>query len=209
MDTAQTLNFIENSRHALDHLFSAIDEYNKVLTEAQKDVEDMDHSKKMLSDLFIYRDQWSPNANHNYAQYMQRMQHLEQKQQLAQQDFATRLESALANIGATVESMSSLAGAVLQIAKQTLSLRHAGKPTIPAARQVGNQSIVDVIWEGRNHSMHWDEGAPRARVKVMFDSLSTDLGITIKAGNNNCLSILGTLGWSSTDAVINELNKLI
>ena len=208
MDTIQTQQFIENSRHALDHLFKAFDEYNKVLITAQKEVEEIDCSKKMLSDLFMYRDQWSPNANHHYAQYVQRMkQNL--KQNNAEEDFSINLNVALTNIDAIVESMSSLAGIVLQIAKQTLSLRYTGKPTIPGARLIGQQSIVEIIWDGRNHSLHWDEGEPRVREKAMLNNLSKNLDITIIIESNNCLSILGVLGWTSTDNVIKDLNALI
>ncbi|MEW8288804.1 MAG: hypothetical protein AB2697_22725 [Candidatus Thiodiazotropha endolucinida] len=78
-----------------------------------------------------------------------------------------KLEKALFNIGSTIESMSGLAGAVLQIGKQSLSLRHSEKPNLSGARTIGTQNIVEVIWEGRNHSMHWDEGAPRERVRNM------------------------------------------
>lgn len=209
MDKAQTQQFIENSRHALNHLFDAISEYNNVLVAAQKDVEEIENSQKALSDLFMYRDQWSVNANYHYAQYIARMAHLNTQKQKAAKDLDVKLNNALSSIGATVDSMSSLAGSVLQIAKQVLSLRHGGKPTIPTSRTIGSQSIIEIIWEGRNHAMHWDEGAPRARVQTMLITLHADLGLNIVIGYNNCMSILGALGWNSTDAVVGDLYALI
>lgn len=209
MNTEETKEFIGKSHHALNYLFNAIDEYNNVLESAQQDVEAIEASKQALSDLFMYRDQWSPNANHYYVQYMQRIKQLDEKQKEAATGLASRLEKALGSIGATVESMSSLAGAILQIAKQVLSLRYSGKPNILAARDIGSQKIIEVIWEGRNHAMHWDEGAPNKKVQGMLDALSKDLGITIEVGRNNCLSILGALNWSSAEAVVNDLHALI
>ena len=205
----QSLEFIDNSKHALDHLFKAIDEYNSVLVLAQQTVEEIENSEEVLSDLFTYRDQWSPNANYHYAQYMERMRTLAEQKVEAEKDIEERLNNALASIGATVESMSSLAGSVLQIAKQVLSLRHSGKPTITAAKSIGSQSIVDVIWAGRNHAMHWDEGAPRANVQNMLNSLEADLDIIIEVGKNNCLSILGALDWKSSDDVVSDLKILV
>lgn len=205
----QAEEFIENSFPAIAHLFSALDEYNKVLEKAQVMVEEIENSKQFLSDLFMYRDQWSPNANYYYAQYMQRMEALNQQQVAAQESDAKKLEKALFNIGSTVESMSGLAGAVLQIGKQALSIRHAGKPNLPTARTIGTQNIVEVVWEGRNHAMHWDEGAPRERVKNMLNSLSTDLNITIEVGKNNCLSIIGALGWKRPEDVVADLKALV
>ena len=167
----QTEEFIENSRHAIEHLFDALDDYNSAL-----------HLNQTLSGPFMYRDQWSPNANHYYAQY------LNKKQQEAK-----------------VESMSCLAGALLQIAKQALSLRHSGKPKISGARNIGSQSIVDVIWGGRNHAMHWDDRVLSIKVTEVLDACS----IKPDPGKNYCLSILDALGWKSPDAMIADLKKLI
>ena len=205
----QAEEFIENSRPAIEHLFGALGEYNKVLERAQVTVEEIESSKRLLSDLFMYRDQWSPNANHHYAQYMMRMEELEKQKSAAQEDDAEKLEKALFNIGSTVESMSGLAGAVLQIGKQALSIRHAGKPNLPAARTIGTQNIVEVVWEGRNHAMHWDEGVPRTRVRNMLNALATDLDITIEVGKNNCLSILGALEWKKPEDVLSDLKALV
>ena len=205
----QAEEFIENSRPAIEHLFGALDEYNKVLEKAQTTVEKIESSKQLLSDLFMYRGQWSANANHYYAQYMMRMKELEKQKIAAQEDDARKLEKALFNIGSTVESMSGLAGAVLQIGKQALSIRYKGKPDLPAARTIGTQNIVEVVWEGRNHAMHWDEGAPRGRVKDMLNALTTDLNITIEIGKNNCLSVLGALEWKKSEDVISDLKALV
>ncbi|WP_155986312.1 hypothetical protein [Thioalkalivibrio sp. ALE9] len=205
----QAEEFIETSRPAIEHLFGALDEYNKVLESAQITVEEIESSKRLLSELFMYRDQWSPNANHHYAQYMMRMEELEKQKAAAEEEDAEKLEKALFNIGSTVESMSGLAGAVLQIGKQALSIGHEGKPNLPAARTIGTQNIIEVVWEGRNHAMHWDEGAPRTRVRNMLNALAIDLNITIEVGKNNCLSILGALEWKKPEDVLSDLKALV
>ena len=132
----QTEEFLENSRHAIEHLFDALDDYNSAYRKAQQTVEEIERSKQILSDLFMYQDQWSPNANHYHVQYVERMKDLNKGQQEAKKDFDQRLEIALESVGATVESMSCLAGAVLQIAKQVLSLRHSRKLVISGARNI-------------------------------------------------------------------------
>jgi hypothetical protein len=205
----QAEEFIENTRPAIEHLFCALSAYYEVLEKAQASVEAIERSQQFLSDLFMYRDQWSPDANHHYAQYMMRMKELEKQKKEAQENDTEKLEKALFNIGSTVEAMSVLAGAILQIGKQSLSLRHSGKPNLPGAKTIGTQSIVEVVWEGRNHAMHWDEGAPRERVRNMLNALETDLNITIENGKNNCLSVLGALGWKSSADVISDLKALV
>jgi hypothetical protein len=205
----QAEEFIENSRPAIEHLFEALSAYNIVLEKAQDSIEEIEKSKQFLSDLFMYRDQWSSNANHHYAQYMKRMKALETQKKDAQKVDSEKLEKALISIGSTVESMSCLAGAVLQIGKQLLSLRYSGKPNLPNATTIGTQNIVEIIWEGRNHAMHWDEGTPSGKVKNMLNTLATDLNVTIVIGENNCLSILGALGWKKSEDVISALRPLV
>lgn len=205
----QAEEFIENSRPAIEHLFRALSAYKKALEKAQTTVEEIESSKQYLTDLYTYRDQWSSNANHHYAQYMMRIEELEKNKKEAQEDDDKRLKNALSNIGSTFESMSSLAGTVLQIGKQSLSIRHSGKPNIQNARGISSQNIVEVIWEGRNHAMHWDEADPKPKVRNMLNTLAGDLNITIEIGKNNCLSILGALGWKTADNVIADLNALV
>ena len=55
--TDQAEEFIENSRPAIEHLFGALGAYNKVLEKAQITVEEIECSKQLLHDLFMYRDQ--------------------------------------------------------------------------------------------------------------------------------------------------------
>ncbi|MEW8051983.1 MAG: hypothetical protein AB2809_16600 [Candidatus Thiodiazotropha sp.] len=57
--------------------------------------------------------------------------------------------------------------------------------------------------------MHWDEGAPKESVRNMLNALASDLNITIENGKNNCLSILGALGWKTPEDVIYDLKALV
>lgn len=208
MNTSQTEKYINNNRHALAHLFSAIDEYNKILSKAQENVRKLERSKQYLHDNFMYKDQWSYNANEHYGIYQRRLQDIDSKKAEAEENLPLELEEQLEKIGASADSMASLAGSVFQIAKQILSLRHRGKPRLPGCRKIGTQSVVDVIWEGRNHSMPWEEANPNSEVKEMIKLLNADLNMDLKYGENNCLSLLAVLSWSSAEEVIADLMLL-
>lgn len=203
----QTEAFIDDNRHAIDHLFQSLSEYHRARSAAQTTAEEIDQAKQHLSDLFMYRDQWSSNANYHYAQYIVRLKDLSELRDNPEDE---RLADALARIDATTDSMSLLAGAILQIAKQILSLRYGNKPSLPHAKKIGSQNIVEVIWEGRNYAAHWEENPPKKEpVKTMLANLAADLGTRIEYGKNNCLSILGALDWKSADDVISDLKALV
>jgi hypothetical protein len=115
----------------------------------------------------------------------------------------------LAEIGAAIKSIPSLAGAVLQLAQQTLSLRYGKKPSLEYARMIKTQCVVEVIWEGRNHAMHWDDKKPKAPVMGMLATLSMDYQLSLEPGRNHSLAILKAMGWVNPASVANELFTLV
>jgi hypothetical protein len=81
----------------------------------------------------------------------------------------------LNGIEATLEarstSRSSIASALLQIATHGLSAVHGGLAPIPAGRSIHGVDLKDLIWQGRNQAMHWEEGHPHKGVVACFDVL--------------------------------------
>lgn len=49
------------------------------------------------------------------------------------------------------------AGAMLQIAKQALSIGYGRRDYAPKGREVSGACIRDLIWHGRNQAMHYEE----------------------------------------------------
>ncbi|KJS22898.1 MAG: hypothetical protein VR76_15105 [Pseudomonas sp. BRH_c35] len=49
------------------------------------------------------------------------------------------------------------AGAILQIAKQALSMRYRDRTNGPEGRELSGTCIRDLIWHGRNQAMHYEE----------------------------------------------------
>src|SRR5205085_1103080 len=73
-------------------------------------------------------------------------------------------------------SVGSLAGSLLQHAKQGVSLVHGKPEKCPAGRSVGSQDLKEVIWQGRNQAIHWEEGKFKQSLEKCFESLRKDFG---------------------------------
>lgn len=71
-------------------------------------------------------------------------------------------------------SLSSLAGTLLQYAKQGLSASFGAPASWPQGRLIGTQNLKTIILEARNQSEHWEEGNPKPRVQQCFDTLATE-----------------------------------
>lgn len=100
-------------------------------------------------------------------------------------------------------SAGSLAAALLQLAKQGLSLVHGGSAGWPAGRQVtASLALKDVIWQGRNQADHWEEGDPHLPVVQCFDALAleADARFADYRVRNLALDVVELLGWTDFDA---------
>ncbi|MFO0508830.1 MAG: hypothetical protein ACK5YZ_02375 [bacterium] len=75
---------------------------------------------------------------------------------------------------------------------------------------VASQALKEVIWQGRNHALHWEEGNPHAPVQRCLDMLATDFGphLTGYRTKNLAFEIIEALGWTSFDAFRNDLLTL-
>jgi hypothetical protein len=99
-------------------------------------------------------------------------------------------------------SAGSLAASLLQHAKQGISLTHGGLAGCPDGRQVTvSQTLKNVIWQGRNQGMHWEEGKPHPPVVQCFDALAKEVAPTF-ADYRKCnlaLDVVELLGWTDFD----------
>lgn len=73
-------------------------------------------------------------------------------------------------------SIESTAGAVLQHAKQGISLVYGGLDASPGGRQVSESlALAEVIWQARNQAIHWEDGQLHPPVLRCFGTLANEV----------------------------------
>lgn len=94
-------------------------------------------------------------------------------------------------------SRSAQSGSILQYAKQGISLAHGGLDKCPEGRSIGSQSLKNIVWQGRNQAMHWEEGDLHEVVKNCFNALFKDFGKAFLDFHSQSLAfeVIGTLQW--------------
>lgn len=94
-------------------------------------------------------------------------------------------------------STSVLSASALQYGKQGISLVHGGLQHCPAGRSIGSQAVRDIVWQGRNHALHWEEGNPHKPVEDCFNALTVDFGIQFAdfKTRNLAFEVIELLGW--------------
>lgn len=104
-------------------------------------------------------------------------------------------------------SFSSLAGTLLQYAKQGLSASFGKPANWPNGRLVGSQHLKTVILESRNQSEHWEEGKPFPKVEQCFKTLATENGAEFShyKTKNLAFEVVSILGWCTYTDFKNDL----
>lgn len=118
-----------------------------------------------------------------------------------------------ASVGTHQHSVQALAGAILQIAKQGISLGYGGLSASPHGRYVGTLTVRDIIWQSRNQSMHYESGNYNQSVIGLFSTLESEQGSQFSLANfpkqNRAKQILDLLGWKNYEAYRQDMQRLL
>jgi hypothetical protein len=96
-------------------------------------------------------------------------------------------------------SVSSLSASLLQYAKQGLSLAFGKFDKWPKGKLVGSQDLKTIVIQGRNQSMHWEEGKFNQECEKCLSTLVDDFGqqFASYSQKNLAFEIVSLLGWRS------------
>lgn len=92
------------------------------------------------------------------------------------------------------------AGAILQICKQTLSIAYGKRANGPKGKSVSSSCIRDLIWHGRNQSMHYEETRDNSSWVEEFRTLNTHYPgkfEMVRPYRSLALDVLDLLEWTS------------
>lgn len=107
-------------------------------------------------------------------------------------------------------STSLVAGAVLQIGKQALSMVHGHRVKAPAGRTIGSQHLRDIVWFARNQAIHWEERKENSEWRPCFEKLAEDFGPHFRGyfEGNLSFDVLALLGWRSSEGFARDMKLM-
>ncbi len=96
-------------------------------------------------------------------------------------------------------AIASLSGSLLQMAKQGISIIHSGLANCPDGRLIGTQNLKQIIWQGRNQAIHFEEGNFNQAVITCFDTLTNEIDTKFNRFRiaNLAFDIVELLNWKS------------
>lgn len=118
-----------------------------------------------------------------------------------------------AAVGAHQQATQAIAGGVLQIAKQGISLVHGRKSDAPEGRKIGSLPVRDIIWEARNQALHFEEGGYKRPVAEVFRTLereqASEFSLAAHGSQSRAKQALRLLGWATFADYARDMDNLL
>jgi hypothetical protein len=113
-------------------------------------------------------------------------------------------------------SIDALRGAILQIAKQEISIVYGDLSRCPNGRYIGTgdraEKLKNVIWQSRNQTMHYEEGRYKPPVINCFRNLEASCGskfsLTQNSRKNLAHDVIQELGWKDYSKYESDMQSL-
>jgi hypothetical protein len=197
--------YISDTEYAVAHLTAALVTDRAELARLEEE-QRVALAKESYFDIAFLQRQMHPSANYWYGQLRE-----------AQGD-RTALDSEIARIQARLMdkrfSLSALASALLQIAKQGISVVRRNPASCPDGRLICGVPLKWVIWSGRNQALHYEE--PRMVNAETYNNLHTmgqngghPLLLEARSGESLSLPVVEHLGWFTFEAYRDDMRSLI
>ncbi|KAA9387726.1 hypothetical protein [Neorhizobium galegae] len=116
------------------------------------------------------------------------------------------------SIGARQMAVQAMCGALLQIAKQGISVVHGGLGAAPSGRGISGIALKDIVWQARNQALHYEEGNFRRAVTDLFQQLENSHGsefsLTQHAHQSRAKQTVALLGWNDYAVFQKDMKSL-
>lgn len=202
-------SYITDTSHGTSELIKLIFEEENAINEAIGS-----RDRLMAKSEFYYNEYTSKDLHEDYDEMhlMHDFNAMAQVRKSADQ-IQAEIRALQTSIDAKEFSLRALSGALLQIAKQGISITHGGLGACPNGRSIGSEPLKNVIWQARNQSMHFEDGSPHSPVRSCFQNLENDFGpqFSLRANppENLARHVVQLLGWKEYSAYEQDLDSII
>jgi hypothetical protein len=126
-----------------------------------------------------------------------------------------RLEQEIEALKLSIEdrkfSLSVLAGGLFQIVKQGASRSHVEWAAVPNGRMLGSLPLKTIVLQARNQAMHWEGGNFHSPVNNCFQTLIVEHGARFATYSTESMAaeVVRLLGWNKRAVFEADLKSLL
>jgi hypothetical protein len=90
---------------------------------------------------------------------------------------------------------------------------HGSRKNAPEGRAIGSLTLRDIIWQGRNQSIHYEDERFNPPVVTCFSAPEKEHGeqfsLTKHIGQNRAKQVVHLLGWTSYEGYREDMAGLL
>lgn len=190
-------NYIKNTKHAVKGIFELLNKEKILLNEEQRSFRIMDSAARNTFESI------KKNSSPTLLIELCGLESVKEKSSI-------KIDEIRNSIYYHNQTYNILAGSLLQIAKQGISIEYGCLTDCPNGRKIGSSEYLkNVIWQSRNQTMHYEEGTYHKNVIDCFLNLEKDFGSHFKLKSTNlALNVIDVLGWNSYTEYENDMLTL-
>lgn len=109
-------------------------------------------------------------------------------------------------------SVAALSGNLLQYAKQGLAIQFGKKREgCPEGRSVNGLPLHEIIWQGRNQALHWEEGDFHSPTQKCFEFLAANVDRKFAEYKNRSMAydVVCLLGWRTPEDLMRDMSLFV
>jgi hypothetical protein len=196
--------YLANTEYAVRKLFESInheeDELISLITERETALKEPEYLERLSWEHDLQEDFDETRVMNFFYRAEEARKNLSQRLKEIDQEIVNITD----NIQLHSESAKILCGSLLQFAKQGISIVHRTINNCPPGRAMGREYLKNIIWQGRNHAIHFEKSPNHnPAVRQCFRNLE-DFGLCFcldnHPGENLSKEIIRLLGWSGYSA---------
>ncbi|MDR7870448.1 MAG: hypothetical protein RIN55_06300 [Tissierellaceae bacterium] len=185
--------YLKDTKFAVENLIRLITEEENQIINLNDQLVLEKNKRKVLQDDFM-RKELDPDENFTEGDYFSSFYRQAKYYEEIIKPMKDKIFICEKSINNKKHSISSLSGAVLQIAKQGISIKFNGLKNCPTGRTVINGVVLKaIIWHGRNQAMHYEEDIKNIDTISCFN----DLGFVTINNINLAKDVIDLLGWKT------------
>jgi hypothetical protein len=194
-------------QYLIDTEYAASNIINLIMHDERKLEQTNKEYRQLQKDLKFYQQQLSAadmsddlspmQLQYEYVRYRERTEGLRKQEEI----LISKIKELKNLIYAKSFAISSLSSALLQISKQGISIVYKRLECCPDGRVIGKEVLKNIIWQGRNQSMHYEEDNFNPAVKTCFQNLEDffddEFSLTLHSSENLAQKIvINVLDWN-------------
>ena len=202
--------YILDTEFAVQSLFELVtEELNKIASLEVQLISHRDRANSILSEAYYVTDQ---DVDDLETPGMYAIRHGYPRHVSAAQAVQKEISNLEASYYAKDSSIRTLYGSILQIAKQGISIVHGKKMPIVIIETKSSETFHNIIRQGRNQSMHYEEGNYHPRLISCFNNLERAFGsdFDLNTGDNKAkFVVIDVLEWRNYSDYLSTMKRLL